>query len=124
MIEDIIIISEDKTPIFEQLERQIQRFISSGQLKPGDELPSVRSIAAKIAVNPMTVSKAITRLVDAGWLQHQRGKSTRVASVLPKNINQTTDTHITKEAQKMIMHAKQAGLSQRDLTDLIKTLWH
>lgn len=70
-------------PAFAQIAKQIKRLILSGGLKPGDDLPSVRAIAANAAVNPMTVSKAFQRLADEGVLARRRGKSMTVAERPP-----------------------------------------
>ena len=45
-------------PIYRQLIEQVRRRIAAGQLKAGDEIPSVRELAQALALNPMTVSKA------------------------------------------------------------------
>lgn len=66
-------------PIYRQLMAQVKRLVASGQLAVGDELPSVRAIAATHAVNPMTVSKAYTLLEAEGVLQRNRGAAMTVA---------------------------------------------
>ena len=66
-------------PIYKQLHEQVVRLIVGGQLQVEDVLPSVRQIAEHLAVNPMTVSRAIQQLVDQGWLERRRGQATRVA---------------------------------------------
>ena len=45
------------TPIYRQVVEQVQRLVAGGQLRPGDELPSVRAVAERHAINPMTVSR-------------------------------------------------------------------
>ena len=49
-------------PIYRQILDQVRRMVASGQLAPGAELPSVRELAIKHAVNPMTISKAYSLL--------------------------------------------------------------
>jgi GntR family transcriptional regulator len=66
-------------PIYRQLMEQIRRMISSGQMGPGDALPSVRELAVTHAVNPMTISKAYSLLEAEGLLERQRGKATIVS---------------------------------------------
>ncbi|MDG2090269.1 MAG: GntR family transcriptional regulator [Gammaproteobacteria bacterium] len=66
-------------PIYKQLMEQIRRMISSGQLKPGDNLPSVRELALTHAVNAMTISKAYNMLEAEGLLARQRGKAMTVS---------------------------------------------
>jgi GntR family transcriptional regulator len=68
------------TPIYRQLIEQVRRMVSSGQLKPGDALPSVRELALSHAVNPMTISKAYSLLEAEGVLERQRGKAMTVAA--------------------------------------------
>ena len=53
--------------------------VASGQLAPGTELPSVRELALKHAINPMTVSKVYSLLETEGVLERNRGKPMTVA---------------------------------------------
>lgn len=67
------------TPIFRQIIDQVKRFIASGQLRSGDTLPSVRTVALHHAINPMTVSKAYNMLEIEGVLLRMRGVGMVVA---------------------------------------------
>ena len=69
-----IIDIQNKVPIFEQLKKQILEFISIGILLPNDKLPSVRSLATDIGVNPNTVSKAYQELENQGYIYSIKGK--------------------------------------------------
>ena len=60
-------------PIYRQLEEQVQRGVLSGTLAEGEKLPTVREVAAELAVNPMTVSKAYSHLEMEGWVERRRG---------------------------------------------------
>lgn len=71
--------SATAAPIYRQIVDQVRREVLGGQLKPGDELPSVRSVALKHAINPMTVSKAYSLLEAEGLLVRQRGMAMAVA---------------------------------------------
>lgn len=66
-------------PIYRQLVEQVRRLAASGQLRPGDEMPSVREIAQALALNPMTVSKAYGLLEMEGVLARRRGLGMVVA---------------------------------------------
>lgn len=68
-------------PIFRQIAEQLRRLVVSGQLTPGQVLPSVRDVAEFHAVNPMTVSRAYSLLEAEGLLERLRGKGMAVASV-------------------------------------------
>jgi GntR family transcriptional regulator len=60
-------------PIFRQLMDQVKLHIASGALKPGDELPSIRSLSVPLGVNPMTISKAYNLLVRENVLSRRPG---------------------------------------------------
>jgi len=66
-------------PIYRQLVEQVRRLVVSGQLAPGDGMPSVREIAQALALNPMTVSKAYGLLEMEGVLARRRGLGMVVA---------------------------------------------
>jgi GntR family transcriptional regulator len=67
-------------PIYRQLLEQIRRLVASGQLAVGTPLPSIRELAVKHAINPMTVSKVYTLLEAEGVLERHRGRPMTVAA--------------------------------------------
>jgi GntR family transcriptional regulator len=69
----------DTLPIYRQIVDQVRRHVAGGQLRAGDELPSVRTLAAEHAINPMTVSKAYALLEGEGLLERRRGLGMVVA---------------------------------------------
>ncbi|KPF59179.1 GntR family transcriptional regulator [beta proteobacterium AAP51] len=66
-------------PIYRQLVEHVRRRVASGQIKAGDEIPSVRDLAQQLAVHPMTISKAYSLLEAEGLLERRRGLAMRVA---------------------------------------------
>ena len=87
---------QSKQPIFEQLSDQILKFISIGILQPNDKLPSVRSLASELGVNPNTVSKTYQELEKRGYVYSEKGKGCFVSN---------------NEAEKMIEQDKLNDLS-------------
>ena len=67
-------------PIYRQIIEQVRRLVAGGQLLAGQEMPSVREVAAVHAINPMTVSKAYSQLEAEGVLERRRGKGMAVSS--------------------------------------------
>ena len=59
---------QGKDSIYEQIRSQIEKFIKSGILKPDDKLPSVRSLAEDLGINPNTVMKAYQELEKNGYI--------------------------------------------------------
>jgi len=78
-----MIILLDKTsrvPIYDQIKEQIKGLIHAGQIKTGDQLPTIRELSVELAVNFNTVALAYRDLVNEGVIVTERGKGTFVAS--------------------------------------------
>lgn len=71
------------TPLWHQLEESIRQLVGSGAWAPETAVPSVRTLAAELLVNPATIAKAYQRLVDLGVLVVRRGEGTFVAAKPP-----------------------------------------
>ena len=111
-------------PIYRQLLDQVRRMVAGGQLAAGTELPSIRDLAVKHAVNPMTVSKAYSMLEAEGLLERHRGKPMTVAGrsriqSLPVKRFQQLDPHIND----LILAAHQLRLSQGEVIKELKSKW-
>jgi GntR family transcriptional regulator len=108
-------------PIYRQLIDQVRRRVASGHLAPGDELPSVRDVAAEYTVNPTTISKAYGLLELEGLIQRNRGKPMTVApqrrpqQSLPERLRQ-----IDGQVDSLVLAARQLELSAAELTALIE----
>ena len=63
-----------KVPIYRQVVDQIRSAIGAGSLGIGDPLPSVRALATELIVNPNTIAKAYSALVNDGVIESQRGR--------------------------------------------------
>ena len=66
-------------PIYRQIMDQVRAMVSSGRLKAGDLLPSVRQMASDLEINMMTVSKAYAKLESDQIVERVRGRGMRVA---------------------------------------------
>lgn len=65
-------------PIYVQIVEQVQQLVSSGKLKPGDQLPTVRQLASELRVNFNTVARAYRMLDEAGVISTQQGRGTYI----------------------------------------------
>ncbi len=107
-------------PIYRQIIEQVRRMIASGQFKPGDELPSVRNVAAKHAVNPMTVSKAYSLLEAEGLVSRQRGQGMVIAERQPVSNLQDRLELLRPSLQSAALHARQLEIPLKDALALFK----
>ncbi|MCR6702995.1 MAG: GntR family transcriptional regulator [Dokdonella sp.] len=75
----IQIATGDPRPIGRQIVEAVRMKIATGELEPGDQLPSVRGLAQQLTVNPNTVAKAYAELTAEGWLESRQGLGLYVA---------------------------------------------
>ena len=109
------------TPIYRQLMEQVRRMVSSGQLQPGSELPSVRQLALSHAVNPMTISKAYSLLEAEGLLERQRGKAMTIATHHGSKDSKTTRLqHLQPVLDQLAIAASQLQLTPDDVLKAVK----
>jgi len=106
-------------PIYRQLIEQVYALVAGERLRPGDMLPSVRQVARSAAVNPMTVSKAYSRLEAEGVVQRVRGQGMRVVKP-PK----TAPLRKRREQFRMLAHAaivraRQLGLNESQIREVL-----
>ena len=64
----------DSRPIYEQLKDRLRQLIISGGIREGEQLPSVREMAAQLAINPNTIQRAYRELEQEGYVQSIPGK--------------------------------------------------
>lgn len=64
----------DARPIYEQVRDGLRQLMVSGAIQPGEKLPSVRTMAATLAINPNTIQRAYTALEQEGYLSVETGK--------------------------------------------------
>ncbi|GAB4060951.1 GntR family transcriptional regulator [Uliginosibacterium sediminicola] len=99
-------------PIYRQLMAQVRRLIAAGQLAAGDELPSVRALAAAHAINPMTISKAYSLLEAEGLLQRNRGAAMSVAAAATQHPHSNDErlALLQPALARVVSEAQQLGL--------------
>ena len=70
----ILIDYNDKRPIYEQIVERFQTLIVSGVLEAGEKMPSVRTLAVELSINPNTIQRAYTELERDGFIYAVKGR--------------------------------------------------
>jgi GntR family transcriptional regulator len=109
-------------PIYQQLMQQVKFQIASGNLKPGDLLPSVRDTAEGLQINPMTVSKAYSLLERDGVLVRDRGHGMRVVQPAVKGGIRERREELKGLLKDVVVKAHQLGLDTDEVLNLLKPM--
>ena len=99
-------------PIYRQVMDQVRRQILIGQLKVGEQVESVKSLSARLKINPMTVSKAYGFLVEEGLLDRRRGVGLFVRSIRKDVKRRQQDRMLERAMNKVAALAVQMGIPE------------
>lgn len=113
---------QGSVPLYRQIVEQVQRLVAGGVWRAGDELPSVRAVAERHAVNPMTVSKAYSLLESEGVLERRRGVGMAVASRPGAAARSDGDrlALLAPTLDSLVQQARQLGISAAALRAHLK----
>lgn len=109
-------------PIYEQISEQMKQAILSGKLKPGDALPSIRSLAKDLKISVMTTKRAYQDLERDGFIETFAGKGSFVAERNQEFIREELFKQVEEHIQKAVQTAKISGMTKDELLDLVNVL--
>jgi len=104
-------------PIYMQIRNQIVMGISSGELKGGEQLPTVRALALEIGINTMTVSKTYQLLKQEGYIMTDRKNGARVRDNISQS-GEMSDANKT-ELRRIVSEARLSGITKEQLKKMI-----
>jgi GntR family transcriptional regulator len=110
-----------RKPIYEQLVDKLKELIINEVLKPEEQLPSVRTLATQLSINPNTIQKAYRELEIQGYIYSLKGKGSFVNPNNQKK-DQEKINSVLKELEKLILEALYLGVSAKELTELVEVL--
>jgi GntR family transcriptional regulator len=106
-------------PIYEQIVRQVKFAVAGGSLAASDHVPSVRELAARIAVNPNTVARAYRDLQQDGVLTPIRGTGLAVTAEAPKLCRAARQQMIRDRLRSVLEEAVHSGVDADDIRGLV-----
>ncbi len=110
-------------PIYRQVIDQIRRQVVAGQLREGEQLPSVRDLAAQLRVNPMTISKVYSLLEMEGLLERRRGVGLFVVALRRERVDQTRVDLLEEALTKAVVTAIQLDIPEEQARDMLAKLY-
>jgi GntR family transcriptional regulator len=103
-----------------QLVHQVRQALRLGLLREGDQLPTVKEVVARVAINPNTVLKAYRELEHAGLVAARPGIGTFVIKTL-SDASLAAHGPLRRELQRWLTKARRAGLDDESIEALFRT---
>lgn len=120
---DIIISNSSNDPIYLQIVNQIKAMIMSGELSPGEALPSMRNLAMQMRVSLITTKRAYEELERDGFIETYTGKGSFVKAQNAELLREENLRQAEEHLQKAVQKAKMSGITFEELSDILKMLY-
>ena len=120
---NIIISNSSNIPIYEQIKEQIKNKIISNELKAGDLLPSIRSLAKDLRISVITTKNAYEELEREGYVETIPAKGTYVSN---KNVELISEEQLQKVENLIdtaVSIAKISDISKKEIKDMIDIIY-
>ena len=120
---DLIISNASGKPIYEQICTQIKNAILSGELSPGDALPSIRALAKDLRISVITTKRAYDELERDGFIDRVPGKGCYVAE---KNLELVREAHLKQiedHMSEIVELAAGCSLTEDEAVGMLRLMW-
>ena len=108
-------------PIYLQIKNQIKTQIISGDLKVGEQLPSIRSLAKELRISMLTAKRAYDELELDGFINSVQGKGNFVAAQNKELIREEYLKKIEEKLQEIVELSEIAGITNDELVQMLKS---
>lgn len=120
---EIVISNSSGKPIYEQIADQVKSQIMSGQLKPGDALPSMRALAQSLKISLITTKRAYNDLEAEGFIETVAGKGCFVAAQDPELLREANLRLAEEHVRRAVEVAKRGGVTRDELVEMVDILY-
>ena len=110
-------------PLYEQILESAALAIATGELEPGDLLPSVRKLAAELRINPNTAARSVRELESAGLSTSRRGLGSVVAAGSLEPASHMARRALLRELDATLQVARSLGLELEELQESLQKRW-
>ena len=113
----IILDYKDARPIYEQVVDKFQKLILTGALEPNTKMPSVRSLAVELSINPNTIQRAYSELDREGFIYTVKGRGNFVT--YDESLLRYRKDEIYRKLEEIVREAGEIGISRQELSDYL-----
>lgn len=108
-------------PIYTQIVNQIQSQVANEILKPGDQLPTVRALAAELRINFNTCARAYRILDETRIISTQQGRGTYITEIPPPEVTEKLrKASLSELTERFIGEAYRLGFSEREISQMVR----
>lgn len=112
---------QSKLPLYEQIAQRFQTLILKGVLPPDTQMPSVRSLAVELSINPNTIQKAYAFLEQQGYIYPVRGRGNFVSD--NSALIQKKKDSLLEEIRRLITSGKELGVQREEYVQVIDQVY-
>lgn len=110
-------------PIYVQIVEHVRRMIAAEVLKPGDQLPTVRQLAADLRVNFNTIARAYRMLDEDGVISTQQGRGTFVLEPLPpERATRLRKAALEELTKTFLQDAEHLGFEPKEIVEVYEAM--
>ena len=120
---NIIISNNSGKPIYEQITNQVKAAILSGELSPGDALPSMRLLAKELRISVITTKRAYEELEREGFVETVVGKGSFVARQNRELLREARLREVEARLEQAVEAARAGGVSLAELQEMLTLLY-
>ena len=103
----------DSRPIYEQIKDGLRKLIVTGAIGTDEKLPSVRSLATQLSINPNTIQRAYESLEQEGYAYSVPGKGSFAA--LPRDVTDKRREELLEKLDAIVQELAYLGMSREDV---------
>lgn len=118
----IAVDTRSRRPIYEQLVESIRKNVLRGMLSPGEQLPSVRSLAGELTINPNTIQKAYVELERQGVIYSLPGRGSFISENVSVLAKSNRDKHMAV-LREQLAAAHEANVTRAEVLGIINSIW-
>lgn len=119
---NFILDPKNGVPLYRQIINQIRFGIASGQLKTGEQLPTVRALAVELKINLNTIAKAYRELEIQSVLESQQGTGTFISATKIELANDERDDKLTDICNEFLSVAGAYGFSNTEIIEKLRMM--
>lgn len=116
---DLIISNSSNRPIYEQITTQIKELILTGELQPGQKLPSIRALANGLRISAITTKRAYTDLEARGFIETVQGKGSFVTGGNVELLREERRRQIEQRLMRLVDDARSADIGDDELREMM-----